>query len=205
MLLECVPSGPLDTNAYLLVCENSKEAIIIDPAPGSAKKLFFLVEKFNANVKAIYLTHSHFDHIIDIPEVKKRYNCPVYVHTIEKSHLQNPGQDGIPPIFQQVPIEADFIFDEGEKGAFGEIEFSILHTPGHSPGSSCFYFPKEKLLISGDTLFRNAHGIVHLKESDPKKMQASLRRLCEMPGDTKVYPGHGGSTTIEKERSWICA
>jgi glyoxylase-like metal-dependent hydrolase (beta-lactamase superfamily II) len=99
-------------------------------------------------------------------------------------------------------VKADGFLIEGQKLTVGDLDIEVIHTPGHTPGGVCFYLPKEKVLISGDTLFRGTIGNLNFPTSRPDLMWGSLKKLAALPADTKVYPGHGGSTTIGAEK-WI--
>lgn len=203
MIIEKVVAGPLETNAYLVGCESTKKAIVIDPGFKSCERLLLLVEKFGLDIEAIYLTHSHFDHIADVASLKKKKRCFVYVHQEDAENLRRPGSDGIPDMFGIEGVEPDGYLVEGEKRCIGNLGFTCIHTPGHSLGSLLFYFSDEKVLFSGDTLFRGTYGRVDLPTSDKEKMKASLEKIKKLPDDVIVYPGHGGSTTIGREKKWL--
>ncbi len=202
MILEIICSGPVDTNSYLLGFEETKKAVIIDPSFGSADELCLLVNKYQLEVDAIYLTHSHWDHFADLYELKKRFNVPVYVHSQDAENVRDPGSDGLPLFFNIHGVEPDHFFSDQEVLRVGNVEIKVLHTPGHSPGGVCFYLKNEKTLISGDTLFKGSIGNLSFSTADPSLMWKSLKKLALLPPETKVYPGHGPSTTIGEE-DWL--
>lgn len=201
--IQCFPSGPLETNAYILyLTETPHHALIIDPAPGSADQLIAFIEKIKLLPQKIILTHSHWDHIADIAPLKKHYSIPVAVHELDQGNLKQPGSDGLnwaPPL---AGIEVEEVFSEGDQIPLGNYFLRIIHTPGHTPGGVCFYNPDNKILISGDTLFSGSIGNLSLPTANAEMMWASLDKLAELPKETKVFPGHGPSTTIGNE-SWL--
>lgn len=202
MILEIFPSGPLSTNAILLGCEQTKKAACIDPSMGSFDFFQKELKKNDLEPIAILLTHSHWDHIADVAKLKEKYSIPVYVHELDVANLEKPGADGIPLM---VPIEsavADHTFKDGDHISIGSLDIQVIHTPGHSKGSVCFYLKKEKILLSGDTIFKRSIGNVSFPFSEPTKMWESCKILSELPPDTRVIPGHGPETRIGLE-SWL--
>lgn len=200
MLIKCFPSGPFETNAYLLACRETDKGVLIDPSPGSAEAL--IKAAFGVKIEAILLTHSHWDHIADLKKVKKAFNVPVYVHPADRGNVENPGSDGLPLMMAIEGVIPDFDLKEGEIIPIGHLEIKVIETPGHSPGGVCFFLEKEKILFSGDTLFKGSIGNISLPTSDRSAMWRSLEKLEKLPPDTTVYPGHGPLTTIGEE-SWL--
>jgi len=143
MIIEIFPSGPFDTNALLIGCASTKEAIIIDPSHNSKDKLLKKSLEHQLQVKKIYLTHSHWDHIADLAKCKNYFKSPIYVHELDAENVKNPGADGLPLFIPIEPVMPDYYFVDRESHKIGNLEFKVLHTPGHSPGSVCFYFEKE--------------------------------------------------------------
>lgn len=202
MFIEIFPSGPFETNAIVIGCERTREAAIIDPAPESAESIKeFLVEK-GLKPTAIFLTHTHMDHIGDVAALKKHFSIPVWVHPLDAENMRTPGSDGLPLLFPIQGVEPDFFFEENGEISIGELEARVIHTPGHTPGGVCLYFPKEKVLISGDTLFHGSIGNLSFPTASPEAMWASLKKLEVLPPDTRFYPGHGLSSTIGEE-TWL--
>jgi len=201
MLIHTITCGPFDTNAYILSCPMTKESVIIDPGVESFDRIVSYLEKNHLHLKAIFLTHSHWDHIGDVFDLKAKYQIPVYIHEADQANLENPGSDQLPLFFPIKGTKADHLIKEGDILSFGNIQLTVLETPYHSPGSVCFYEPNEKLLISGDSLFQGNIGNYSFPTSEPKKMSSSLAKLAQLPPDTKVYPGHGGPTTIRAEQT----
>lgn len=202
MIIQTFPSGPLATNAYLLICPKTQQTAIIDPSPGSAATLSNYCAAHQLKPEKILITHSHWDHIADVAVLKKKFQIPVLVHSLDASNLEHPGSDGLQCWFDIEGVVADQFFKEGDIVPVGELKLTVIHTPGHSPGGVCFYCPEHHLLLSGDTLFKRSFGKLSLPTAQPHLMWGSLRKLAALPPETVVYPGHGPSTTIGKE-SWL--
>ncbi len=202
MIIQAFPSGVFDTNAYVVGCEQTRQVCIIDPAPESAEKLFSFIAEHHLIPKAIWLTHSHWDHIGDVAPVKAHYHIPVYVHPLDAPNLENPGADHLPCWIDIEGVTPDHLLHEDEKITVGNLEFTVIHTPGHTPGGVCFYCPQQAVLMSGDTLFKNSIGNISFPTSSPEAMWPSLAKLAKLPPATRVFPGHGPSTTIGGE-SWL--
>lgn len=202
MNIATFPTGPFETNAYVVSCPATHQAAIIDPGVDSAKLISDYLTDQNLNPACIWLTHSHWDHIAEVAELKKKYSIPVAIHFADIPNLKNPGSDGLPCWIPIQGVTPDMIVDEGMTLTLGKLVFSIIHTPGHSPGSICLYCPEQNLLISGDTLFKGTIGNLSFPTSEPDKMWDSLEKLAKLPPSTQVFPGHGPSTTIGQE-SWL--
>ena len=202
MILEIFPSGPFLTNAMLLGCPTTKKGVFIDPSPGSSPLLIDSAKKHGLDIIAIFLTHSHLDHIGDLAILKEKYNIPIYVHPLDAENVENPGSDGLSLFLPVAGVKPDKFFEEGEQLMVGLLEIRVIHTPGHSPGGVCFYIEKEHILISGDTLFKGSMGKVCFPSSSPNAMWKSLKKLANLPTETRVSPGHGEPTTIGAE-SWL--
>lgn len=202
MIIQAFPSGPFDTNAYVVVCEETLQAAIIDPAPGSAPKIKDFLSKHQYIPQKILLTHSHWDHIGDVAPLKDLYKIPVFVHPLDAPNLENPGADSLPCWIAIESVKPDSFLNENDTIAVGNYTFEVIHTPGHSPGSLCLYSKKANTLISGDTLFKGTIGNISFPTSQPDLMWISLSKLAKLFPDTIVYPGHGPTTTIGKE-TWL--
>lgn len=202
MFVQPFPSGPFSTNAYLVVCPETKHAAIIDPAPESSSLIFAAIEKQDLNPDKILITHSHWDHIADTAEIKKKYNIPVYVHQEDKENLEHPGSDGLPCWIHIPSVMASGALQEGQIIPIGNLQLVVIHTPGHTPGGVCFYCQEHQFIISGDTLFKGTIGNLSFPTARPNLMWVSLKKLAALPPDTVVYPGHGPATTIGSEK-WL--
>ncbi|MDN3504676.1 MAG: MBL fold metallo-hydrolase [Rhabdochlamydiaceae bacterium] len=201
MFIQSITAGPFQTNSYV-IADNIDNGAIIDPTFDSQDLLVNLIEKEHIHIKAIYLTHSHMDHIAEVANLKEFYKCDVWIHKLDEPNLIEPGSDLLPQLFTIKGVKPDHYFVDGQVVTLGHLSFKVLHTPGHSPGGVCFYFEKEKVLISGDTLFKGSIGNLNFPTAEPEKMFQSLDRLNQLPKDTIVYPGHGESTILSEE-SWL--
>ncbi len=191
--------GPVETNGYLVFDKKTKDGIVIDVPIDSCKDLLQQIKNHGLKVHGIYLTHSHFDHMGEANCLKNALNISVFIHPDDKENLEKPGVDGLGYTGVE-PVEDAIAIIDGQAIDAGSLHFTVLHTPGHSPGCICFYFEKEKILFSGDTMFNGGFGRVDFPTSDYNAMQESLRRLNALPEDVAVYCGHGEKTSIREER-----
>ena len=177
--------GLYQTNTYLLA--NDTEAVVIDPGYEADTILDALAGR---SLKAILLTHGHFDHVGAVKELVAETGCDVYIHAAEAT---------MPPMVTAGPLYFTNTYDEGDTVSPIEgLELTVLHTPGHTPGSVCLLMGRE--MFSGDTLFACSFGRTDLPGGDPRKMMESLRRLASLQGNFFIHPGHGGSTTLDAEK-----
>ena len=202
MQVTAFPSGPISTNAYIVSCSSTREAAIIDPAAESADVLMDYLKTKKLIPKMILLTHSHWDHIADVAKLVTALHLPVYVHGADAGNMQDPGSDGLPLFFAINGVTPTGLLEDGEQISLGKLAFTVIHTPGHSPGSVGFYEPTQGVLMSGDTLFKGTIGNLALPTANSSAMWPSLSKLAKLPPATKVYPGHGDSTTIGAEH-WL--
>lgn len=202
MIIQAFPSGFLDTNAYVIACTDTHKALIIDPAQNSASLINEFLAHHNLKPEKILLTHSHWDHLVDTAELKAKYNIPVFVHKEDAENVENPGSDGLPLWISIQGVKPDGFLNDNDIISIGRLNFKVIHTPGHSPGGVCFYCPEEKVLISGDTLFKGSIGNLSFATARPKSMWESLKKLSKLPPETHVFPGHGPATTIGEEK-WL--
>lgn len=196
--------NPFLENTYLII-NQSKEALIIDPGMCNEKELsefFRYIELNQIRPYKIINTHAHLDHIFGVTIVKEKYKIPFGIHRDEKTTLDNACDTA--KLFglelQAIP-EIDFYIDENKPILFGDAILNILFTPGHSPGSIAFHAPQEDFVISGDVLFQDSIGRTDLPGGNFDQLIQSIKsKLFTLPASTKVYPGHGESTTIEREK-----
>ena len=188
---------------YICYDENTKDAVVIDPG-GNGKKIIKVLEEKELNLKAVLLTHAHFDHIGALPELMGKYDVKLASHKDEIPIISNSKMN-FSRDYVKKPIEIipDILFDEDKVYSFGSIDFFVYHTPGHTPGSCCYYDEKEKILFSGDTLFREEIGRCDLYLGDEDKIIKSIQEiLFSLDDDVKVYPGHDMPTTIGHEKKY---
>ncbi len=196
------PFGPLETNALLIGCAKTRRAAVIDPAMGSAEAILSEAAEHGLIIEKILLTHSHWDHFADAHVLKTKTGAPLSIHFLDAKNLETPGSDGIPLLWPIHAVTPDHFLNDGETFTLGHLQFQVIHTRGHSPGSVCFYLAEQKLLIAGDTLFEGSIGNLNLPTAEPLHMWESLKKLAKLPPDTLVVPGHGGDTTIANEK-WL--
>lgn len=189
------------TNCYIVQDEQSKETMVIDPG-GEVDKIVEMLDIIEADVKYIYLTHCHADHTGGVTELKNRKGGKILIHRFDAEGLANDGISlstyiGMEPIY----LEADSRVDDDDLIHIGDIEFKVIHTPGHTIGGSCLYCEKENLLFSGDTLFRGTWGRTDLPTGSFEYIINSIvKKLMILPDETICYPGHGKSTKISEEK-----
>jgi len=193
--------GPLATNVHLLGDEASREAIAIDTAIPSLRWIADELAAREWTLKLIVSTHGHWDHTGDNAAVASETGASIAVHPLDRHRLTDPQPLWAP--FEIPPSVPAVELAEGGLIRFGAMRLEVLHTPGHTEGSVCLLAADDGLLFSGDTLFAGGWGRVDLPGGDPAAMVESLGRLGGLDGPLRVLPGHGPTTTIERERPWI--
>lgn len=200
-MVKKIPVGKImETNCYIVFDEMTKEAIVIDPGyPDEAIVKF--VEENNLKVMYIYLTHCHFDHILGAKWLKDRLKVPIACLDKEEANIKDENITmGKELIFESVTLTPDKLFFENDEIQIGNLNFKLIHTPGHTSGSSCLY--GDGVLISGDTLFKGTYGRCDLPTGNLHEIIKSINtKLFELPADTVVFPGHGENTTIGTEKN----
>lgn len=183
--------GMMGINCYIIQDEETKETMVIDPG-GSFEKIEEMLDVIEAKVKYILLTHCHGDHIGAVAQVKEKYGGKILIHRFDEEGLKTPAINLSSHIgIGEVSIEEDARLDDGDILHVGKLEFKVIHTPGHTIGSICLYCEEEKLLFSGDTLFRGSWGRTDLPTSSMEQIMDSItNKLIHLPEDTIVYPGH---------------
>ncbi len=195
-------AGPLDNNVLLVVDRAARAAMVVDPALGATASVLAAAREIAVEITLIVNTHSHWDHVADNAPLAQVTGAPIAIHTADAAQLSRPMSAFGSLPWAIPPSHADRTLTEGDTVQVGTTTFTVLHTPGHTPGSICLYSAAWSLLISGDTLFAGSYGRYDLPGGDPAALQDSLARLAELPAATQVYPGHGGTTTIGAE-SWL--
>lgn len=201
MIHEIFPVGPLQCNCSVIGDEATREAVVIDPGDNIDQVLLTL-QRHGLTLKQILITHGHIDHVGGAMKLKAATGAPILMNSNDLSQLQLLDQMaawiGIPSP-GTVTIDASLEHDSVIK--VGDLRAQAIHTPGHTEGSTCIYFPVEKKLIAGDTLFAGSIGRTDLPGGNFEKIVRSLHdKLITLPEDTTVIPGHGPVTTIGEEK-----
>ena len=197
------PVGPLAANCCIVSAPGGSTGFIVDPG-ADAEDILHAVRRRKLTITHILLTHSHFDHIMAVPAVREATGAKVCVHALDAAGLSDPTASLFARFYSAwgrfEPFEADETFTEGSVIDVGFARLTVLHTPGHTPGSVCFDTGEQ--LFCGDTLFAASCGRVDFPGGDPAAMRASLARLAALPGDRICYAGHEGSFTLEDARRY---
>lgn len=195
--------GPVATNCYIGINEETKECFIVDPATCPPEFVSY-IKNAGLTVKAVLLTHGHFDHIMGLDALLKGFSVPVYAHEAEREVLESEQLNSSASMLGQ-PYSfsgADYVTNRQELRIAG-FEILVIYTPGHTIGGCCYYIEKEKALFSGDTLFHGSVGRTDLPTGSMGQLVSSVRdRLFVLPDDTQVYPGHMEETTIGYEKKY---
>lgn len=199
-----IESGPVETIGYLVFDELTKDCLIIDTPLESTGRFIEHITQLQLNTKAILLTHSHWDHSAEAPELKRRLGADIYIHPADEYRIIDPMRHKIWPLpFELEPFKADAYLTDNATLKFGSLECLCIHTPGHTEGGMCFYFETDKNLFSGDTLFNMSIGRIDLPGGDFDTIINSInQKLMLLDDDCSVYPGHGSATTIGFERKF---
>ena len=205
MLITSAAAPPFFKNGFLVACEETREAILIDPGDEVAE-LLAAVRKADAKVKAVLLTHAHLDHIAGVGRVKQELGVPVWLHADDQFLYDAVVEQGMMfgmRVEPQPPVDAHYV--PGTPFVFGRYQVDVLHTPGHCPGGVCLAIGRagdaDRELFVGDTLFAGSIGRTDLPGGDHATLINSiLAVLFRFPDDAVVHPGHGPDTTIGRER-----
>jgi len=201
MIHEILPVGPLQCNCSIIGDENTREAMVIDPGD-DIDDVLAILRKHNLQVKQIVITHAHIDHVGGAMKLRAATGAPILLNQNDYALLKMLDvQAAWIGVATPGKVEIDRSIGVGDKVAAGSHEAQVLHTPGHTEGSVCLYFPAEQKLIAGDTLFAGSIGRTDLPGGSMQKIMQSLRdTVLALPDETVVVPGHGPLTTIGEER-----
>jgi len=191
MVVYCFPVGQLLANCYLVACEETKEAVVIDPGDEGS----FISEKvleLGIKPKLIVATHGHFDHLLAAEELRLNFNIPFLLHQKDTFLIKKAVKE------TQLPPQAWEYIKNREKIKFGKEALTVIHTPGHTPGSLSLYNKKKNVLFCGDLLFKNGVGRTDFSYGSAEKLNSSLKKVFSLPPKTLVYPGHGEKFTLKE-------
>jgi hydroxyacylglutathione hydrolase len=202
MIHEILPVGPLLCNCSVVGDEASREAIVIDPGD-DLDEILVLIQKHHLQVKQIVITHAHIDHVGGAMKLRALTGAPILLNQNDYALLKMLDvQAAWIGVATPGKVEIDRTLGQADVVKAGSLEGQVLHTPGHTEGSICLYFPAEKKLIAGDTLFAGSIGRTDLPGGSFEKILHSLHdRVLALPDETVVVPGHGPLTTIGEERA----
>ena len=178
--IEKLELGPFGTNAYFLICRQTSASVLVD-APGEAGKI--LAQLKGTEPKYILMTHNHMDHTGALAEVKSALNVPIAAHRDDAGGL---------------PLQADMLLSDGDVVSWGDLELTVMHTPGHTTGSLCFL--TGNYLIAGDTLFPDGPGKTGSPADFRRIVESLTSKIFVLSEDTRIYSGHGDSTVLKKEK-----
>jgi hydroxyacylglutathione hydrolase len=191
VLVEAFTVGTLYTNCYLASCPDTKEAIVIDPGldfSSEAQPIYDYIEEAKLEIKYIVNTHGHEDHVKGNAIFQEKYNVPICIHSLDAHFIENTENPNFPTI----------VLDEGSFLQCGGEVLKVIHTSGHTPGSICLV--GERIIFTGDTLFAGGIGRTDFPGGSMKNMRLSLQKLTSLPDYLLVYPGHGETSMIGKEK-----
>ena len=191
MNIKTIPVGQLETNCYVVINEETLACVVIDPGDES-NTIMDYIESNRLKCEAILLTHGHFDHVGAVNEILEQTGCALYINPRDEGY--EVGKSGVK---FKMP-EGGKYYDDGDVIVEAGLEFKVLATPGHTPGSVCLICGDA--LFTGDTLFRGSCGRTDLPGGSMREEMRSLKKICQLEGDFEVYPGHMDSSTLERER-----
>lgn len=198
MLIHRVVVGALAVNCYIIENPQNSQAVVIDPG-AEFDKIMRCIEEQDLTVKAILLTHGHYDHIGAVDALKKATKAEVYVHEAEAAYLDD-GQKNLSVMMGgKITAPYDYVVKEGDQLQLAKLDFEVIHTPGHTPGGTCYKMGDA--LFTGDTLFQGTMGRTDFPGGSYAELMASIKnKLKPLDDNIHVYPGHGADSTIGIEK-----
>ncbi len=197
-MIKILTVGPLQENTIFIIDEDTKEVVVVDPGAEGER---ISRELENYSLRYILATHGHIDHVGQVGFLKKNLDVPFFMSKKDLFLINNDIFPGFAQLVGATPCpEPDRFLKEGDIISFGRFNLRVIETPGHTPGSVCFYDQENGFVITGDTLFKGSIGRTDLPGGDMKQMENSLKKLMELPDDTDVIPGHGDPTKVGIEK-----
>ncbi len=194
--------GICQTNCYFVYREGTSDVIFFDPAD-KGEYIYETLKDKGFNVKGILLTHGHFDHIWGTNKLRELSGAPIYAYEVEKALCEDAVTNVSDQVGRPYTVVPDRYLKDGEEITIADMTCRLIATPGHTVGSCCYYFEEGGLLLAGDTLFQESVGRTDLPTGSMSALVRSIReRLFVLPDETKVYPGHGETTTIGDEKKY---
>lgn len=202
MIFEGFPVGAMESNCYIIGCEETKKGVVVDPG-AEAKKIVSRIEKHGLDITYIILTHGHADHIGALTAVQQATGAEVCIHAEDADMLKDAHKNLSIYVGESLEFkQADRLLQDGDKIQFGNITLEVIHTPGHTRGCICLKCP-EGILITGDTLFAGSVGRSDFPGGSHTQLISSIKnKLLVYPVETRVYPGHGPGSTISSEKKY---
>lgn len=198
MKIENVIVGPLENNCYIVYDEKSLDAMVVDPGDEPDRIIDFLEDR-KLKVNYIICTHAHFDHIGAVSDIKGKTGAKVVMHKNDlELYLSAKDQAALWGYDLEPLPSPDMFVAEGDELIIGSLKFKVLHTPGHSPGGICLY--GEGIILTGDTVFAGSVGRTDFYGGSIEELKKSFKRIISLPPATKIFPGHGGLSTVNEEK-----
>ena len=203
MIILTNTGGVAMTNCFLIADEAARQAVLFDAPDHTTGPLLKEAAARGWDLTGLWLTHGHFDHFADHAVIKQRFPAAkILLHALDQPKAQHP--DAQTRLFQLPflipPLKADGQVVDNQKLKIGSLDVVVLHTPGHSPGHVVYHFPGEMVLVGGDLIIGGSIGRTDLPDSDHRQMEASIRRVMDLPATTRLLGGHGDATTLREER-----
>lgn len=194
--------GALATNCYIVSDETTGRAFIVDPG-GDAKRIMDKVEELHLKVEAILLTHGHFDHMMAVDQLREKFGCKVYLSKEEEELIKDPQQNVSAMFGRPIATSADEFVEDGQQLQIAGFQIEVLATPGHTKGGVCYYLKEQEIAFSGDTIFEGSVGRSDFPGGSASELIRSIKdKLCVLPDDTQLFPGHGDSTVVSYEKQY---
>ncbi len=203
MLILTKTGGVAETNCFLVADEKTGQAVLFDAPDHTTGPLLEQAAQRGWEIVGLWLTHGHFDHFADHAVVRQRFpDVKVLIHTLDEPKVRHPElqtrQFGLPFVIPPLQPEGNVADNDALK--IGSLRVAVIHTPGHAPGHVAYHLPDEGVLIGGDLIIGGSVGRTDLPDSDPKQLEASIRRVMTLPPATRLFGGHGPPTTLGEER-----